>query len=139
MTDAVRECTSSKCLCALYLSSNLCLTRCSISTVYKALCTISKQSVIIKAYEKAKMKTKNFLRMEREIKLMQCLVGEGLAQLYGVFEDATHKTLVMEYCKGGDLFKLLLLKGGCLDEHWVCVEVCPTPQTLSALLLQCYV
>lgn len=98
---------------------------CSISTVYKALCTISKETVIIKAYEKAKMKTKNFLRMEREIKLMQCLVGEGLAQLYGVFEDATHKTLVMEYCKGGDLFKLLLLKGGCLDEHWVCVEVCP--------------
>ncbi|KAL3133733.1 hypothetical protein ABBQ32_008223 [Trebouxia sp. C0010 RCD-2024] len=99
------------------------LYRGSISTVYKALCTISKQTVIIKAYEKAKMKTKNFLRMEREIKLMQCLVGEGLAQLYGVFEDATHKTLVMEYCKGGDLFKLLLLKGGCLDEHWVCVEI----------------
>lgn len=69
------------------------------------------------------MKTKNFLRMEREIKLMQCLVGEGLAQLYGVFEDPTHKTLVMEYCKGGDLFKLLLLKGGSLDEHWVCIEV----------------
>ena len=107
------------------LPSDLPLICCSISTVYKALCTISKETVIIKAYEKAKMKTKNFLRMEREIKLMQCLVGEGLAQLYGVFEDATHKTLVMEYCKGGDLFKLLLLKGGCLDEHWVCVEVCP--------------
>lgn len=96
---------------------------CSISTVYKALCSLSKDTVIIKAYEKAKMKTKNFLRMEREIKLMRCLVGEGLAQLYGVFEDQTHKTLVMEYCKGGDLFKLLLLKGGSLDEHWVCIEV----------------
>lgn len=110
--------------------SDVSLVYCSISTVYKALCTISKETVIIKAYEKAKMKTKNFLRMEREIKLMQCLVGEGLAQLYGVFEDGTHKTLVMEYCKGGDLFKLLLLKGGCLDEHWVCVEVCPARSVL---------
>ncbi|KAA6418559.1 MAG: aurora-like kinase [Trebouxia sp. A1-2] len=99
------------------------LYRGSISTVYKALCSTSKDTVIIKAYEKAKMKTKNFLRMEREIKLMRCLVGEGLAQLYGVFEDQTHKTLVMEYCKGGDLFKLLLLKGGSLDEHWVCIEI----------------
>lgn len=101
---------------------------CSISTVYKALCTLSRETVIIKAYEKGKMKTKNFLRMEREIKLMKCLVGEGLAQLYGVFEDTSHKTLVMEYCKGGDLFKLLLLKGGTLDEHWVCVEAsCALP------------
>ena len=79
------------------------------------------------------MKTKNFLRMEREIKLMRCLVGEGLAQLYGVFEDATHKTLVMEYCKGGDLFKLLLLKGGSLDEHWVCIEVCMAGSALAVL------
>ncbi|KAL3143281.1 hypothetical protein ABBQ38_002124 [Trebouxia sp. C0009 RCD-2024] len=90
---------------------------------YTSITQFQSKTVIIKAYEKAKMKTKNFLRMEREIKLMQCLVGEGLAQLYGVFEDATHKTLVMEFCKGGDLFKLLLLKGGCLDEHWVCVEI----------------
>lgn len=116
--------------------SDLSPIRCSISTVYKALCTISKETVIIKAYEKAKMKTKNFLRMEREIKLMQCLVGEGLAQLYGVFEDGTHKTLVMEYCKGGDLFKLLLLKGGCLDEHWVCVEVRPAPLSSIATAMK---
>ena len=103
--------------------------------MYKALCSKSKETVIIKAYEKSKMKTKNFLRMEREIKLMRCLVSEGLAQLYGVFEDPTHKTLVMEYCKGGDLFKLLLLKGGSLDEHWVCIEVCLFPKTYFSFML----
>ena len=112
---------------------------CSISTVYKALCSISKETVIIKAYEKAKMKTKNFLRMEREIKLMNCLRGEGLAQLYGVFEDPTHKTLVMEYCKGGDLFKLLLLKGGSLDEHWVCCEVGAGLDAMQCPALPCNV
>lgn len=31
---------------------------------------------------------------------------------------------IMEYCKGGDLFKNLMMKGGTLDEAWVCKEVC---------------
>ena len=31
----------------------------------------------------------------------------------------------MEYCKGGDLFKNLMMKGGTLDEAWVCTEVRP--------------
>ena len=44
-------------------------------------------------------------------------------QLYSVFEEDTHKHLIMEFCKGGDLFKLLLLRGGTLEEHWVCMEV----------------
>jgi hypothetical protein len=30
---------------------------------------------------------------------------------------------IMEYCKGGDLFKNLMMKGGTLDEAWVCTEV----------------
>lgn len=29
----------------------------------------------------------------------------------------------MEHCRGGDLFKTLMMKGGSLDEHWVCTEV----------------
>eukprot|EP00891_Asterochloris_glomerata_P009746 jgi/Astpho2/9746/gw1.00149.147.1_t len=69
------------------------------------------------------MKQKNFLRMEREIKLMNMLGGDGLVQLYSVFEEDTHKHLIMEFCKGGDLFKLLLLRGGTLEEHWVCMEI----------------
>ena len=31
---------------------------------------------------------------------------------------------VMEHCRGGDLFKQLMMKGGTLDEAWVCTEVC---------------
>lgn len=30
---------------------------------------------------------------------------------------------IMEHCKGGDLFKVLMMKGGTLDEAWVCREV----------------
>ena len=44
---------------------------CSISTVSRAHCTVSGRHVIIKAYERAKMKPKNITRMDREIALMR--------------------------------------------------------------------
>lgn len=70
------------------------------------------------------MKPKNITRMEREIKLMQSLGdGDSLVQLYGVFESDAHKYLVMEHCRGGDLFKFMLMRGGCLPEGWVCLQV----------------
>ena len=68
---------------------------CSISTVYRAVCSATQTSVIIKAYEKAKMKPKNFSRMEREIRLMRILGGEdSLVELYAVFQDSGFKYLV---------------------------------------------
>ena len=68
---------------------------CSISTVYKAVCTATQAPVIIKAYEKARMKPKNHARLEREVRLMQHLGGaEGMVDLYAVFEDMSHKYLV---------------------------------------------
>ena len=39
----------------------------SISTVYRALCTATQETVIVKVYEKAKMKPKNFARLDREV------------------------------------------------------------------------
>jgi len=50
---------------------------CSISTVYRAVCGLTRKPVIIKAYQKSKMKEKNFLRMEREIKLMRQLEDDA--------------------------------------------------------------
>ena len=67
----------------------------SISTVYRAVCSVTQTAVIIKAYEKAKMKPKNFSRMEREVRLMRLLGGEeGLVELYAVFQDSGFKYLV---------------------------------------------
>jgi hypothetical protein len=48
----------------------------SISTVYRAVCGLTRKAVIIKAYQKSKMKEKNFLRMEREIRLMRQLEAD---------------------------------------------------------------
>ena len=40
----------------------------SISTVYRALCTQTQETVIVKVYDRAKMKPKNFARLEREVR-----------------------------------------------------------------------
>ena len=59
------------------------------------MCTATQTPVIIKAYEKSRMKPKNHARLEREVRLMQHLGGaESMVDLYAVFEDITHKYLV---------------------------------------------
>ena len=100
------------------------LLSCSISTVYRAICSQTRKPVIIKAYQLQKMVEKNFLRLEREIRLMKLLIEDGsVVQLYNVFQEGNYKYLIMEMCKGGDLFKAMLLRGGQMEESWVCREV----------------
>ena len=43
-----------------------------------------------------------------------------------MIDDETHVYLVMEYCRGGDLFKRLAVMGGRMEEGWVSSQVCPT-------------
>ena len=84
--------------------------------------------VIIKCYIKAKMKPKNFTRMEREIRLMKFLSqSEMMCQFYGSFESENHKYIIMEHCRGGDLFKFMLMRGGNLPEPWVAAQVREQP------------
>lgn len=47
-------------------------------------------------------------------------------ELYAVIDDETHVYLVMEYCRGGDLFKRLAVMGGCMEEGWVSSQACPS-------------
>ena len=97
---------------------------CSVSTVYRGVCSATLRPVIIKCYIKAKMKPKNFTRMEREIRLMKFLSQSDLmCQFYGSFESENHKYIIMEHCRGGDLFKFMLMRGGNLPEPWVATQV----------------
>ena len=59
---------------------------------------------------------------------------ESIVQLYNTFEDTAFKYLIMEVCKGGDLFKAMLLRGGKMDEHWTCNEV-PTSASVHRLTI----
>jgi hypothetical protein len=100
----------------------------SISTVYKALCSITQTSVIIKAYEKAKMKPKNFSRMEREIRLMGYLGGgDGLVDLYAAFEDDNFKYLVSAH----RLALKSIYSRPCALQHFVVPGCCPKQGTAA--------
>lgn len=57
------------------------LLSCSISTVYKAQCLETQETVIIKIYERAKMKAKHEQRLQREIRLMRQLQGSEGKQI----------------------------------------------------------
>ncbi|GAB4819998.1 hypothetical protein N2152v2_007044 [Parachlorella kessleri] len=95
----------------------------SISTVYKARCTLTKTEVIIKQYIKAKMSHRALHKMQREIRLMYMLRRQpGVAQILGDFEDEHYYYIIMEYCAGGDLYHRMILKGQ-FDEHWACQKV----------------
>lgn len=54
---------------------------------------------------------------------MAAVRGPYVADMYGWFADEEAIWLVLELCEGGDLFKTMMLHGGRLDEHYVCVEV----------------
>ncbi|GFR41246.1 hypothetical protein Agub_g1920 [Astrephomene gubernaculifera] len=98
----------------------------SVSTVYKCLMP-GGNPVVVKTYHKAKMVEKHFHKLEREVAAMRAMsrkVGKkGIVELLDTYEDANAVYLVMECCEGGDLFKRLMLHGGKLPEHWVCVQV----------------
>lgn len=59
----------------------------SISTVYKAQCLETQETMIIKIYERSKMKAKHEQRLEREIRLMRQLAGSegerGISPSFG--------------------------------------------------------
>ena len=57
--------------------------------------------------------------------MLSRLLRAWQVELYGVINDQTHVYLIMEYCRGGDLFKQLMLKGGCLEEAWVSSQAPP--------------
>lgn len=96
----------------------------SISTVYKAVCVETGTKVVIKVYHKAKMNERHYHKLDREMEV-QTKIQDGpyVCQLYAIFEDDEKKYLVLEMCDGGDLFKLMLMRGGRLDESFVCTEI----------------
>ena len=113
---------------------------CSVSTVYRGVCSATLRPVIIKCYIKAKMKPKNFTRMEREIRLMKFLSqSEMMCQFFGSFESDNHKYIIMEHCRGGDLLKFMLMRGGNLPEPWVASQVCLELSSALPVQLTCYV
>ena len=96
----------------------------TFSTVYKAWCDRRQQHVALKIIPR-----QNY---GNEIEIMQLLGKEhpGICSMLDWYEDATNYVLVLEYCKGGDLYDFMEfakrqgLRGNPLD--------------LSSIILQIY-
>ncbi|KAK9053379.1 hypothetical protein SSX86_030012 [Deinandra increscens subsp. villosa] len=76
------------------------------------------QKVAVKVIPKAKMTTAIAIEdVRREVRILQELSGHSnLVRFYDAFEDNDHVYIVMEFCEGGELLDLILLRGGKFTE-----------------------
>lgn len=80
----------------------------AFSQVYKALDTENDTVVAIKIIDKNTIKQPSLIpRLRDEMTLMTHLKHEHIAELLDFIEDAQHFYIVLEYCAGGDLSRLI--------------------------------
>eukprot|EP00195_Chlamydomonas_chlamydogama_P005012 CAMPEP_0202904904 /NCGR_PEP_ID=MMETSP1392-20130828/31716_1 /ASSEMBLY_ACC=CAM_ASM_000868 /TAXON_ID=225041 /ORGANISM="Chlamydomonas chlamydogama, Strain SAG 11-48b" /LENGTH=588 /DNA_ID=CAMNT_0049592773 /DNA_START=178 /DNA_END=1944 /DNA_ORIENTATION=- len=87
------------------------------STVYKAWCKHSGETVCLKAYNMSSLCELNRFQIYREVKLHSSMQHENIISLYGAFQQGDQVVLVQEYADSGDLFLLLHRYGGKLPER----------------------
>lgn len=68
---------------------------------------LTDQSVAIKIMHKANMTMADLQLIQNEIEILRICQHPNIIRLYDVFENADDFYIVMEYCKGGDLFSYL--------------------------------
>ncbi|KAG1671714.1 hypothetical protein FOA52_007506 [Chlamydomonas sp. UWO 241] len=86
------------------------------STVYKAWCKASGETVCLKAYNMSNLCELNRYQIYREVKLHSNLQHENIVTLFAAFKEGDQVVLVQEYAESGDLFMLLHRYGGKLPE-----------------------
>ncbi|GAX74903.1 hypothetical protein CEUSTIGMA_g2349.t1 [Chlamydomonas eustigma] len=86
------------------------------STVYKAWCKSSGETVCLKAYNMGNLCELNRYQIYREVKLHSSLQHENIIKLFAAFQEADQVVLVQEFADSGDLFLLLHRYGGKLPE-----------------------
>ncbi len=79
----------------------------------RACSRATRAEVAVKSISKLKIRTdKDKQEVEQEIAIMRHLAGHpNVVRLFDVYEDAGHIHLVMELCKGGELFDQIIKKG----------------------------
>uniref|UniRef100_A0A7R9VBT7 Protein kinase domain-containing protein n=1 Tax=Chlamydomonas euryale TaxID=1486919 RepID=A0A7R9VBT7_9CHLO len=86
------------------------------STVYKAWCKVSGETVCLKAYNMSNLCELNRYQIYREVKLHSSLQHENIITLFAAFKEGDQVVLVQEFAESGDLFMLLHRYGGKLPE-----------------------
>ncbi|CAM9403523.1 unnamed protein product, partial [Chrysoparadoxa australica] len=90
------------------------LGRGGFAVVYRARVRMTGREVAIKVIDKAKAALQeggDSARIANEVRLHWQLKHPAVVELLDFFEDARFVYLVLEYCAGGDLFKLLKARG----------------------------
>eukprot|EP00798_Chlamydomonas_sp_ICE-L_P020296 gene20296-27053_t len=87
------------------------------STVYKALCKTSGQTVVLKVYTLTAVCDLYKYQIYREIRVHSALQHENIVHLYSAFQEGDKIIMVEEYADGSDLFTLLHKYGGRMSER----------------------
>ena len=80
----------------------------SFSTVYLGTKKETDETIAVKVINKAEMKKpEDTERLQREIDSMAFLHHDSIVKLHDFFSDENHFYLILDYCKGGDLFTII--------------------------------
>lgn len=72
----------------------------------------------VKVLDKKAIKDREcFNRISRELSIMKSIRHPFIADLYEIFETDSHLFLVMEYCRKGELFNLIVDEGRLEEEY----------------------
>eukprot|EP00951_Prasinocladus_malaysianus_P049673 scaffold672394_cov83-Prasinocladus_malaysianus.AAC.1 len=91
----------------------------SSSKVYKAICKISQEVVILKAYVKQRLHEIHHVQIMREISIHSNMCHPNIISFFGSFEDDDYYYIVEEYAESGDLFDIIRAQKALLPEHRV--------------------
>eukprot|EP00163_Fabomonas_tropica_P009380 TRINITY_DN1918_c0_g1_i3.p1 TRINITY_DN1918_c0_g1~~TRINITY_DN1918_c0_g1_i3.p1 ORF type:complete len:654 (-),score=71.25 TRINITY_DN1918_c0_g1_i3:12-1973(-) len=83
----------------------------SFAQVYKGVHMPTGRLVAIKGLDRGKMSKKLLENLDSEISIMKSLTHDNIVKLYEVLKTKQNIYLVLEYCNGGDLSKLLKKHG----------------------------
>lgn len=87
------------------------------STVFKAICKLSGETVVLKVYTLAAVCDLYKYQIYREVRVHAALQHENIVHLYASFQEGDKVIMVEEYADGADLFTLLHKYGGRLSER----------------------
>eukprot|EP01083_Nonionella_stella_P036125 98586_1 len=87
----------------------------TFSTVRRGIRRSDKLEIAIKIITKTELNDTESRLIKREIGVMQKLDHANIVRLYDIFETQHHLYLVIEYCRGGELFDELI---NCTPSGW---------------------
>jgi len=92
-----------------------CIGQGSFATVYRGQHRTTKRVVAVKAIVRARLNQKLQENLEAEISIMQSLEHPNVVRLFEVQTTERHVYLMLEFCPGGDLMRVIRARGT-LDE-----------------------